>query len=82
VVALPHPVPDFGHASPRVGVDVTMELIDTKKLSDSTYARALDMFGEKALIELIAILGNYFAVALVLNTFEIMPPDGSKPMPD
>jgi 4-carboxymuconolactone decarboxylase len=74
--------PDFRNADEETVYDVTMELIETKKLSDPTYRRALDMFGEKALIELIAILGNYFAVALVLNTFEIMPPDGSRPMPD
>lgn len=74
--------PDFKAADEECVYDVTMELIETKKLSDGTYRRALDMFGEKTLIELIAILGNYFAVALVLNTFEIMPPDGSRPMPD
>ena len=74
--------PDFKNADEEMVFDLTMELIETRKLSDSTYKRALDIFGEKALIELVAILGNYFAVALVLNTFEIMPPDGSKPLPD
>ena len=74
--------PTFIHADEEIVYEVTLELIETKKVSDATYKRALDMFGETALIELIAILGNYFAVALVLNTFEIMPPDGSKPMPE
>lgn len=74
--------PEFRNADEETVYDVTMELIETRKLSDPTYRRALYMFGEKTLIELIAILGNYFAVALVLNAFEIMPPDGSRPMPD
>ncbi len=74
--------PHFANADEELVYDITMELIETKKLADTTYQRALKMFGEKTLIELIAILGNYFAVALVLNAFEIMPPDGSRPMPD
>jgi 4-carboxymuconolactone decarboxylase len=74
--------PDFKNADEEMVYDLTLELIETRKLSDATYKRALDIFGEKSLIELIAILGNYFAVALVLNTFEIMPPDGSRPLPD
>ena len=74
--------PDFKKADEELVYDIAMELIESKKLADATYQRALKILGETTLIELIAILGNYFAVALVLNTFEIMPPDGSKPMPE
>ncbi len=74
--------PDFKNTDEAIVYDVAMELIENKTVTNGTYQRALETLGEKTLIELIAILGNYFAVALVLNTFEIMPPDGSKPMPD
>ena len=74
--------PDFKNADEAIVYDVAQELIENKKVADPTYQRAIELLGEKALIELVAILGNYFAVALVLNTFEISPPDGSKPLPD
>jgi hypothetical protein len=32
------------------------------------------------LVDLIAILGYYSSVAMVLNTFEILPSDGIKPL--
>ncbi|MBM3606899.1 MAG: carboxymuconolactone decarboxylase family protein [Alphaproteobacteria bacterium] len=73
--------PHFVNEDEALVYALTRELIDTKKVSDPTYARAKDLFGETGLIDLIAVLGNYFAVALVLNTFEIMPPDGSTPLP-
>lgn len=73
--------PPFRNEDERIVFDMTHELINTRKLTDATYAQALNAFGEKGLIQLVAVLGNYFAVALVLNTFEIMPPDGSSPLP-
>lgn len=71
--------PAFVNRDEEIVHDLTKELLETKKLSPVTYNAALEAFGEKALIELIAILGNYCAVALVLKTFEIEPPDGSQP---
>ena len=73
--------PAFTNADEKIVWRLTRELIDTKRVSDATYADAKQAFGETGVIELIAILGNYFAVALVLNTFGIEPPDGSAPLP-
>lgn len=73
--------PKFVNADEEAVYDVATELILNKRVANDTYARAVELFGENTLIELIAILGNYFAVALVLNTFEIAPPDGSAPLP-
>lgn len=73
--------PAFVNGDEELVWRLTRELMDTKRVSDATYADAKQMFGENGVIELIAILGNYFAVALVLNTFEIEPPDGSAPLP-
>ena len=35
---------------------------------------ARDRFGEATVVELVGLLGNYSAVALVLNAFEVDPP--------
>ena len=71
--------PAFVNRDEEIVYDLTTELLETKKLGAATYKAALDLLGEKALIDLVAIIGNYCAVALVLKTFEIEPPDGSHP---
>ena len=72
--------PSFVQADEEITYQLIMELIDTKRVCDATYAKALAEFGEVQLVELMAIIGNYFAVALTLNCFDIPTPDGSKPL--
>ena len=35
--------------------------------------------GEDGVVELMGIIGHYTGVAMALNTFEIVPPDGERP---
>lgn len=74
--------PRFQAADEEAVYDLATELIKTRSLCEATYARALACFGERALVELVAVLGNYVAVALTLNAFDIQPPDGSRPLSD
>lgn len=55
------------------------ELNRHKSVSDSTYAQALARFGERALVELTALIGYYTMVAMTLNAHEIPLPDGVEP---
>ncbi len=72
--------PAFVNKDEEITYDLILELADRRRLSDATYGRAIAEFGEVQLVELMAIIGNYFAVALTLNCFDIGPPDGSRPM--
>ena len=72
--------PTFQHRDEEIVYDLVQQLITTKRVGNETYAAALEEFGEVTLVELIAVLGNYFAVAAMLNVFDIETPDGSKPM--
>ena len=72
--------PEFVNRDEEITYDLITQLAETRRVSDATYASAIAEFGEVQLVELMAIIGNYFAVALTLNCFEIEPPDGSKPM--
>ncbi len=74
--------PVFKQADEEAVYDLVQELQETRRVSAATYAKALVELGETTLVELVATLGNYFAVAAVLNVFEIETPDGSKPMTD
>lgn len=61
---------------------VAREMHDHRRLSDDTYAMAIDVLGERGLVDLIGILGYYTLISMTLNAFEIETPDGSKPFED
>jgi len=56
-----------------------VELNATRSASDATYQQALDLLGERALVELTALVGYYTMVALTLNAHEIPLPEGVAP---
>jgi 4-carboxymuconolactone decarboxylase len=52
-------------------------------VDDTTYAAALEEFGEPALVDLVISLGTFTTLALVLNTFQVdLQPDREPPFPD
>jgi 4-carboxymuconolactone decarboxylase len=58
--------------------DYCTELHETKNVSDATYQRALSLFGETGVVELIGISGYYTMVSMTLNVFQVQLPDGVK----
>jgi 4-carboxymuconolactone decarboxylase len=73
--------PDFGSAEERVAFATTLALLDRKDLDDAEYAAAVATLGERALFELVALLGHYDSVATQLAVFRVQPPsenDGSE----
>ena len=55
------------------------ELNDTKAVSDATYARALELFGEKGVIDTVGIIGYYTLLAMAMNTARTPVPGPSEP---
>ena len=55
------------------------ELIDTKRLGDATFAKAVAAFGEAGVVELGTIIGYYTAIGNALNMFEMALPAGAAP---
>ena len=85
----PSPTPSLGenagqHAGGRAAVyDVSTELHATGAISDATYQRALDRFGEQGIMDLIAVNGYYTLVLFTLNTDRTPLPAGVRaPLPD
>lgn len=56
------------------------ELHETKKVSDATFKAVLDKFGERGVIDLIAVTGYYTMLAMVLNVAQ-QPLPGNAPPP-
>jgi 4-carboxymuconolactone decarboxylase len=72
--------PAFTRDDERLIYDVTDELIRSRTLSEATYRRAEAALGIDRLIELITGIGFYMTVAVTLNVFDVLPPDGSRPL--
>ena len=52
----------------------------TSTVSEPTFRRGLDLFGEQKLVELVSSIGFYTMVAMTLNAFEVPVPGGNKPL--
>jgi 4-carboxymuconolactone decarboxylase len=62
--------------------DFCNELHTTKGVSDATYKRALERFGERGIVDLIGVSGYYTLVSMVLNVDRHPLPAGtSAPLP-
>lgn len=63
--------PDFADADAALIYDFANELYDTKRVSDATYAKAVERFGHQVVINLVGLLGYYALVAMTLNVFDM-----------
>ena len=55
------------------------ELLNTKQVSDGTFAAAKDAVGERGVVDLIGVMGWYETVSMLLNTDRYPLPDGTLP---
>lgn len=63
--------PALDDASEATAYDVASELYRTQRLSDATYARAEEHFGQAGMFELTALVGYYSLVSIILNGFNV-----------
>ncbi|QBQ99175.1 carboxymuconolactone decarboxylase family protein [Paraburkholderia pallida] len=61
--------PVFDEADDALIYAFVTELYDAKRVSDATYARAVERFGHETTINLVGLLGYYALVAMTLNVF-------------
>jgi len=55
------------------------ELLETKQVSDETFAAAKNAFGERGVVDLIAVIGWYNTVSMLLNVDRYPVADGTQP---
>ena len=59
----------------KAAYDMTMEYLDGYRVSDETYQTVLDLLGsEKAMIELVLVMGHYIGLATQLNILRVPNP--------
>ena len=47
------------------------QLLRTRRVEPELFARAMELFGRQTLVELVALMGNYSATALLLAAFDV-----------
>jgi 4-carboxymuconolactone decarboxylase len=67
-------------AADRVVVELGREIFATRKVSPDTFARALGQFGRRALVDLVALMGNYAGTAALLTAFDMQLDPGQPPL--
>jgi 4-carboxymuconolactone decarboxylase len=60
-------------ADEEIAYDFWDELTRTNGVSDATYRRALDRFGENGIIDLLGLLGYFTTVSMVMNVAHTPP---------
>jgi len=58
--------------------DFSTQLHRARNVNDATYQRAVALFGEKGVMDLIGVNGYYSAVSMTLNVAQVPVPDGEK----
>ena len=71
--------PTFQDEKEEAVYEVAQEILNKKKLSDITYNKALNVFGEKTLFELTTIIGYYTSIAIQMNCFDVGIPQDAEP---
>jgi 4-carboxymuconolactone decarboxylase len=56
--------------------DFCIALHRTRNVGDAAFNRAVALFGEQGVVDLIGVSGYYTAVSMTLNVAHVMPPDG------
>jgi len=59
--------------------DLLTEAFRNKSVSDPTYARALDVFGEQGVVDLVAVAGYYAMLGMLMNIARTPLPEGKTP---
>lgn len=60
--------------------DFFFELHRSRTLSDATYAKAIDALGEQGVVDLVALIGYYTTLAMLMNVARTSLPTGSTPV--
>ena len=69
-----------GLAEPdAIVIDLAREIFAARQVSSPTYARALQQFGPRALVNLVALMGNYASTAALLTAFAMQLDEGQPP---
>ena len=63
-------------------IELGREIFGAKKVAAANFARSLRQFGRRALVDLVALMGNYAGTAALLTAFDMqLDPGQELPLP-
>jgi 4-carboxymuconolactone decarboxylase len=63
-------------------IELGREIFGARKVTSATFARSLQQFGRRALVDLVALMGNYAGTAALLTAFDMqLDPGQPQPLP-
>ena len=66
----------------RIVIELGRAIFGARKVTSETFAQALQQFGRRALVDLVALMGNYASTAALLVAFDMqLDPDQPPPLP-
>ena len=69
-------VPDFDSPKAQLVYEFTESLHENRSVPPLLYDKAIQLLGEKGVVELVGLLGYYSLVSMTLNTFDVRLPEG------
>ena len=72
-------VPKFKSDEERIVYEFATQLHRDHRVGETTYAEAIEAFGEVGTVDLVGILGYYTLISMTLNAFQVQLPDGESP---
>jgi 4-carboxymuconolactone decarboxylase len=70
---------EFKNSDERAAYDLAQELLNKRDVSDATYARIKAVLGERAILDLVAVLGYYSLIAMSMKTFALQAEGAADP---
>jgi 4-carboxymuconolactone decarboxylase len=72
--------PPFANDDERVVYSLARELTSEGQVSQESYDRAHELFGDAAMVEVVSLCGYYTLISYLLNAFTVPIPPGAEPM--
>ncbi len=70
--------PTFERDDERIVYEVATQLLNDRRVTDETYTAAEALLGEDGMVELVALVGYYCLISMMLNLFEVPLPKGAE----
>jgi len=70
--------PEFDQLDEEIVYKFATEVNESRKVTQTTFDRAVEHLGTKAVVDLTALIGFYSMVAVTLKTYELLPPSDAK----
>jgi 4-carboxymuconolactone decarboxylase len=67
--------PDFESDEEAAAYDFTWQLTHNHRIDPGTYALAANTFGDRAVVDMVMLIGLYLLTCSIINAFEVPVPD-------